>query len=102
MEAEIDKDEDEPIDENEPVFQLDKGKGKADIKAEEYAEDFDDVKSDDGIPVPIKKEENCDIDLVAMEQIMPKNMVRKLDKIESFENDTRILSKKRKKRTPRS
>ncbi|KAK4514639.1 alpha 1,2 mannosyltransferase [Mucor velutinosus] len=106
VEAELDKEEDDfkadPVNENEPLFKLDKGKRRADLKEELYIEDYDDLQDFESIPFALKKEENHDIDFFAMEQIMPKNMVRRLDKIESLDNDTSILSKKRKKREPRA
>lgn len=106
VEAELDKEEDDfkadPVNENEPIFKLDKGKRRADLKEESDDEDFDYLYNSENFPLTVKKEENRDIDLLAMGQIMPKNMVRRLDKIESLENDTGILSKKRKKREPRS
>ncbi|KAL7330030.1 hypothetical protein PS15p_205027 [Mucor circinelloides] len=106
VEAELDKEEDDfkadPVNENEPIFKLDKGKRRADLKEESDDEDFDYLYNNENFPLTVKKEENRDIDLLAMGQIMPKNMVRRLDKIESLENDTGILSKKRKKREPRS
>lgn len=106
VEAELDKEEDDfkadPDDVNEPLFQLDKGKRTADLNEESDLEDYDDLQDIENISLALKREENRDIDLLAMGQIMPKNMVRKLDKIESLDNDTGILSKKRKKREPRS
>ncbi|CEP08705.1 hypothetical protein [Parasitella parasitica] len=108
VEAERDSDEydfkDESYEEAEPVLRLDKGKGKADIKEEAENKEFDDVENIENIPVSgVKKEENRDIDIFAMEQIMSKNMVRRLDKIESVDNDAKqLLAKKRKTRTSRS
>ncbi|KAG2215044.1 hypothetical protein INT46_008278 [Mucor plumbeus] len=106
VEAEIDKEEEdfkaEPVNENEPIFQLDKGKRKADVKEESDNDGIDEIENIENIPASIKKEENRDIDLFAMEQIMPKNMVKRLDNIESLDNDSKILSKKRKKRESRS
>lgn len=102
----MDKEEDdfkaEPVNENEPIFQLDKGKRKAEIKEESDNDDIEEIENIESIPVSIKKEENRDIDIFAMEQIMPKNMVKRLDNIESLDNDSKILSKKRKKRKSRS
>lgn len=102
----MDKEEDdfkaEPVNENEPIFQLDKGKRKAEIKEESDNDDIEEIENIENISASIKKEENRDIDIFAMEQIMPKNMVKRLDNIESLDNDSKILSKKRKKRESRS